>query len=145
LHSRLCWISDTAQKTLGRASKEAWNVILNPELQERSALPCDTGSERAVLEHEFPELDFKGLKEGWTSKDGTFGADDEAVENRAERVRRGLKRTVEALNERDVVVVTHGVFMKFLSEDQEIDLLKAGWKSFETGEDGKGSVALVPI
>lgn len=28
-----------------------------------------------------------------------------------------------------VVVVTHGVFMKFLAEDESIDLPKAGWEA----------------
>ncbi|KAN0102593.1 phosphoglycerate mutase-like protein [Hyaloscypha variabilis] len=132
----------------GKGIEGGAELILDPGLQERSALPCDTGSESAVLEREFPELDFSVLKEGWTRKEGGFGADDEAVEKRAEGVRRGLKDRVEALRggeRRDVVVVTHGVFMKFLSGDHSIDLPKAGWKTFSTAEDGKGGVVLVPI
>lgn len=40
---------------------------------------------------------------------------------------------------RNIVVVTHGVFMKFLSGDRTIDLPKAGWKAYAviTGDDDK--------
>lgn len=41
-----------------------------------------------------------------------------------------------------IVVVIYGVFMKFLIEDEIIDLLKVGWKDYYVGEvdkfDGKG-------
>ena len=61
-------------------------MILDPELHELSALPCDTCSERAVLEKEFPELE-----SGFWRKEGIYGAEEEAVERRAERVRRELR------------------------------------------------------
>jgi hypothetical protein len=61
-------------------------LILVPELHELSALPCDTCSERAVLEKEFPELEL-----GLWRKEGIYGAEEEAVERRAERVRRELR------------------------------------------------------
>ncbi|KAH8766233.1 hypothetical protein BGZ57DRAFT_900877 [Hyaloscypha finlandica] len=54
-------------------------LILDPELQELSALPCDSYSERAVLEKEFPELAFGILEEGWNGKEGICGGDEEAV------------------------------------------------------------------
>jgi hypothetical protein len=39
---------------------------------------------------------------------------------------------------KNIVVVTHGVFMKFLAEDETIELPKAGWKAFRVDgrEDG---------
>jgi hypothetical protein len=39
---------------------------------------------------------------------------------------------------RDIVIVKLGVFMKYLVGDPEIDLPKAGWKSYtvEEGEEG---------
>lgn len=123
-------------------------LILDPELQERSALRIDTGSGREVLEKEFPELEFGSLAEGWTIKEGAYAADDETAEKRAARVRSGLKERVKELGgkeRKDVVVATYGVFMKFLSEDQEIDLPKAGWETFTVGEDGKGGMVLIPI
>jgi hypothetical protein len=45
----------------------------------------------------------------------------------------------------DVVVITHGVFMKHLSGDQGIDLPKAGWKSYTIKEDEEGGGVLVPV
>ncbi|KAE9374105.1 phosphoglycerate mutase-like protein [Stipitochalara longipes BDJ] len=132
----------------GKGVEGGAELIFDPDLQERSALPCDTGSDRTVLEQEFPRLEFASLEEGWTSKEGVYGAGDEAVEKRAERARKGLRDRGKLLvgNERrDVVVVTHGVFMKFLSGDGQIDLPKAGWKSFSIEEDEKGDVVLLPI
>ena len=46
---------------------------------------------------------------------------------------------------KDVVVVTHGVFMKFLSGDPEIDLPKAGWMSYIVGRDNGGGIVLVLV
>ena len=45
---------------------------------------------------------------------------------------------------RDIVVVTHGVFMKYLSGDPAIDLPKAGWKS-STIEEGEGGGVFIPV
>ncbi|KAJ6436255.1 putative transcriptional regulatory protein [Purpureocillium lavendulum] len=36
-------------------------VIIDPDLQESSDLPCDTGSDRATLEQAFPHLDFSAF------------------------------------------------------------------------------------
>lgn len=123
-------------------------IVIDPLLQERSALGCDTGSDRAVLETAFPRLDFEGLGEAWPSKEGIFSADDEAVHERARRARRGLVELSEQLSnreKRDVVIVTHGVFMKFLTEEPEIDLPKAGWKSYTVQRDKEQGVKLVPV
>jgi broad specificity phosphatase PhoE len=129
----------------------AAKLILDPDLQERSDLPCDTGSDVAVLETRFPGLDYSPLSgEGsWHAKTGAYTADDEAVAARAERVRGKLLRLARELEasgseRRDVVVVTHGVFMKFLAEDETIDLPKAGWKAYEAEERGN-RVVLRPL
>ncbi|KAH7395519.1 histidine phosphatase superfamily [Cadophora sp. MPI-SDFR-AT-0126] len=126
-------------------------LILDPKLQERSAEPCDTGSSREVLEREFSELEFGLLEDGWTGKTGFYAVDDESVEERARKVRGELRDYVEDLGRRegqgerrDVVVVTHGVFMKFLVGDQGIDLPKAGWKTFHV-EEGETGWVLVPV
>lgn len=124
------------------------SLVIDPLLQERSALACDTGSDRAVLGKAFPRLNFEGLGKGWPSKDGIFAADDEVVHERAKRVRRGLVELSEQLNngeKRDIVIVTHGVFMKFLTEEPEIDLPKAGWKSYTVQKDKQQEVKLVPV
>ncbi|KAK4669083.1 uncharacterized protein QC764_700060 [Podospora pseudoanserina] len=146
------------------------NLILDPYLQERSDLPCDTGSPISVLKERFPsfpdgvwsslagnasELD----GDDWLEKKGDYAADDESVTKRAEKVRKILWNVAQniqqaqkeedkkAAEEREdlktsIVVVTHGVFMKFLTEDETIDLPKAGWKDYYVEEadkfDGKG-------
>jgi broad specificity phosphatase PhoE len=122
-------------------------LIVDPDLQERSELPCDTGSDCAVLEAAFPGVDFTMLGNNWQAKKGAYVADDVAVEERAKKVRTRLAKIVEELNnkeKKDIVVVTHGVFMKFLSGDLTIDLPKAGWSSYILGQDSTGNVILIP-
>jgi broad specificity phosphatase PhoE len=68
------------------------------------------------------------------------------VEERARKVRWHVKQRAVKLKgskKGDIVVVTHGVFIKFLVGDQEIDLPKAGFKSF-TVEEGEGGSVFVP-
>jgi hypothetical protein len=122
-------------------------LLLDPDLQERSALPVDTGSERAALEKVFPNLDFSTLPSSWPSKEGLYSADDDAVNARARKVRGDLRKRIAVLKDstRDIVVVTHGVFMKFLSGEPAINLPKAGWKTFTIEEDGHGSGVLIPV
>jgi broad specificity phosphatase PhoE len=123
-------------------------LTLVPDLQERSDLPCDTGSDRTALEKEFLNLGLVGLSEGWQVKTGLYAADDESVTLRAGRVRKKLGQLSAALSgneRRDIVVVTHGVFMKFLSGEADIDLPKAGWRSYTISNDEEGKVLLAPI
>ena len=112
-------------------------LILDPDLQERSDLPCDTGSELGTLRSRFPDLDISSLGEEWYVKEGAHAADDAAVAARARSVRRRLQSLADELVEggvpetkRDIVVVTHGVFMQFLAEDDTLDLPRAGWKAY---------------
>jgi broad specificity phosphatase PhoE len=128
-------------------------LIVDPDLQERSALPCDTGSDRATLEKNFPNLDFGFLGDEWYAKDGAYTADDVAVKARAKAVREKLCDLVGKLEQEgnfakgkgDVVVVTHGVFMKFLAEDETIDLPKAGWKAYKILKQDGGENTLLPV
>ncbi|KAL1841530.1 hypothetical protein VTJ49DRAFT_6959 [Mycothermus thermophilus] len=126
-------------------------LVLDPDLQERSDLPCDTGSEVEELRAKFPELEFGGLGEGWFVKEGPYAADDETVRKRAAGVRRRLKELADRLGaeggeRKDIVVVTHGVFMKFLAEDEGIDLPKAGWKAYRIeGRDGEDGPVIMSV
>jgi broad specificity phosphatase PhoE len=130
-------------------------LILDPDLQERSDLPCDTGSELGTLRSRFPDLTISSLGEEWYVKEGQHTADDAAVAARARSVRQRLQTLANDLAEggmpetkKDIVVVTHGVFMKFLAEDSTLDLPKAGWKAYmvsnRDGTDGAGPV-LIPV
>jgi broad specificity phosphatase PhoE len=124
-------------------------LLLEADLQERSDLPCDTGSSVEELTKAFPHLDFGGLDEAWPTKTGRYGPDDSDVRDRALRVKDLLEEWAERLkgeSRRNIVVVTHGVFMKFLTGDHDIDLPKAGWRSYELRkEDGDDRNVLLPI
>ncbi|KAL7914500.1 phosphoglycerate mutase family protein [Trichoderma velutinum] len=126
-------------------------LIIDRDLQERSDLPCDTGSERAILEKTFPNLDFTVLDTDWFVKTGTYAADDTSVILRARIFREKLWNITKSIqtdqpssSQRAIVVVTHGVFMQYLSQDMTIDLPKAGWKSFLIRKAPNGEVVLSP-
>lgn len=121
-------------------------LSLDPDLQERSNEPCDTGSSASELAKAFPSLSFDDLGEHWLKKSGRYASDDDAVRKRAEQMRKSLFETSKSLeNEerKDIVVVTHGVFMKFLTEDPDIDLPKAGWRIYTIKKQDSGKYVLV--
>jgi broad specificity phosphatase PhoE len=127
----------------GHGIESGATLILDPDLQERSALPCDTGSTRQDLEAAFPRLDVKHLAEGWQVKEGLYAPEDEAVSERAKRVRSRVAELSDHLKNqgrKHIVIVTHGVFMKFLSGDEDIDLPKAGWMSYTLEKHRSGIV-----
>lgn len=122
-------------------------LLLNADLQERSDLSCDTGSSVDELTNAFPHLDFDGLDESWPTKTDRYGPDDSAVRDRARRVTEMLENWAEKLRDddrKDIVVVTHGVFMKFLTGDDNIDLPKAGWRSYGLQKQDHEGKSLVP-
>ncbi|KAJ5781951.1 Histidine phosphatase superfamily clade-1 [Penicillium psychrosexuale] len=84
-------------------------LVIDPELQERSAFPCDTGSSRKVLEEAF-RIDFSALAENWHIKEGLYSPDDDAVKERANCVRSRVAEVVHNLKDkekRQVVVALH--------------------------------------
>lgn len=128
-------------------------LMIDRDLQERSDLPCDTGSERALLEEAFPNVDFNMLDEDWFLKTGLYAADEESVALRARIFREKLWNVVDSVqreqpittSRKAIVVVTHGVFMKYLSLDMNIDLPKAGWKTLRMNKLPNGEAILSPI
>ncbi|KAF5723839.1 phosphoglycerate mutase family [Fusarium mundagurra] len=134
-------------------NQEGARLIIDQDLQERSDLPCDTGSKRSALELAFPLLDFSVLAEDWYTKDGPYAADDSAVAARAKRFRERLRDTVQDIHgsqdvanmPKNVVVVTHGVFMKYICGDMTIDLPKAGWRTFAIADGVDGEAVLNPV
>jgi len=130
----------------GKGINGGATLSLNPDLQERSDLPCDTGSSASELAKAFPSLSFGDLGEEWLNKSGRYASDDHAVQERAERVRKSLFEIAGSLeNEKrkDIVVVTHGVFMKFLTGDEDIDLPKAGWRVYTVEKQDTGKYVLI--
>lgn len=101
-----------------------------PELQENTDLPCDTGSDKEVLEREFANqpIDLSLVQEGWNDKKGPWAPQSDAISERCKAARVWLR---ELAGENDqVVVVTHGSLLHTLTED---------WSDFDK-HTGKPSV-----
>jgi broad specificity phosphatase PhoE len=104
-------------------------VTALPELQETSNLPCDTGSAPSVLISEFASgkwagcVDFSLLEDNWTDKSlsSPYAPTKKALENRARTVRRWLRELgrggPDEGQDAEIVVVTHGGLLHFLTED----------------------------
>ncbi|TNY19668.1 histidine phosphatase superfamily [Rhodotorula diobovata] len=106
-----------------RLDKAGKPMVLLPELQEVNDLPCDTGSDRTILESdpEFASLDFTSLTPSpapphwdsapsWTSKQGIFNP--ERVTERARWVRRWVRERSES----KIVVVAHGDILRVITD-----------------------------
>lgn len=89
--------------------------IALPEVQETSDLPCDTGSNVAILKEKFKNkpVDLSLLSEDWDSKTGKWAPEQEAIERRCRDARQWLKTR----DEKAIVVVTHGGLLHYLTED----------------------------
>ncbi|KAJ5460861.1 uncharacterized protein N7458_002413 [Penicillium daleae] len=92
-------------------------LIALPDTQETSDVPCDTGSEPAVLQEEFAgkPVDLELVHEGWNNKDGRYAPTNRALKERARAARRWLK----ARPEKEIILVTHGGFLHYFTEDWE--------------------------
>lgn len=94
-------------------------VIVLPELQETSDLPCDTGSDVPEVEKEFAgkPVDLSTLQtpEGqrWNNKTGKYAPQSDAIQGRARDARKWLMSRPE----KDIVVVTHGGFLHYFTDD----------------------------
>ena len=90
-------------------------VIALPEAQEVSDLPCDTGSDLEILKKEMEgkPVDLSLVQDGWNNNKGKWAANADAIEARAKEVRQWLK----ARPEKEIVLVTHGGFLHFFTED----------------------------
>jgi broad specificity phosphatase PhoE len=117
-------------------------VAALPELQETSDLPCDTGSERSVLEEEFGSgrfagtLDLSLVKDGWNTKNGRWSPAASAIEARARDARiwlRNLAQSQSGDGDVDIVVVTHGGYLHYFTEDWEGNekFTGTGWENTE--------------
>ncbi len=90
-------------------------VIALPEVQETSDVPADTGSDIEVLREEMKgkPVDLSRVQEGWNSKTGKWAPDTDKLEERAREARRWLKSRPE----KEIVLVTHGHFLHYFTED----------------------------
>ncbi|KIW16042.1 hypothetical protein PV08_06093 [Exophiala spinifera] len=132
----------------------AWGVslILNPDLQEISDYPCNTGSAPADLLAEFPELksQIQSLPPKWFEKEGDWEPTDEAVIARKSRILKLLWITSQQLQSAtdaeqkkrsDIVVVTHEGIILTLVPNADIQL--ASYKTFTLSKDAQGKISLI--
>ncbi|ORY61514.1 histidine phosphatase superfamily [Pseudomassariella vexata] len=102
-------------------AKRGRKVIALPDAQEVSFLPCDVGLEREKLKEEFgDEVDLSLVHEGWNDKsiDSKYYPDAIKLESRAREVRLWLRNLVQsASDDSQVVLVTHGGILHFLTQD----------------------------
>lgn len=109
---------DTAMHSFKSAiEKRKLVVIALPELQETSDLPCDTGSSYEELAKAFAgkpvNLDLVKARPDWTSKKGEWAPWADSLHARAQKARQWLKQR----KEKHIVVVTHGGFLHYFTED----------------------------
>ena len=135
-------------------------IVALPELQETSDLPCDTGSPREKLEEEFDAdgaakgvVDLRLVEDGWNSKQGRWSPAAEAIEARARDARIWLRSLGERAMERgevnadgdvQIVVVTHGGYLHYFTEDWDgcerftgTGWANTEWRSYEFADTGK--------
>ena len=99
-------------------------IIALPELQETSDVPCDTGSDVSVLKQEVEDnslpVDLSLVGENWTDKHmGTkWAPSSSAIKARAAEAREWIREKAEGLDG-DVVLVSHGGFLHYFTEDWE--------------------------
>jgi hypothetical protein len=115
-----------------------------PELQETSNLPCDTGSSPSKLKDEFSSGRFAGtvdlelVTQDWANKTGRWSPASAAIEARARYARvylRNLAQEAARSSSEDVqiVVVTHGSYLHYFTEDWDGHTLftGTGWANTE--------------
>ncbi|KMP01098.1 hypothetical protein CIHG_01389 [Coccidioides immitis H538.4] len=93
-------------------------VIALPHVQETSDVPCDIGSDLEALAKEVREkdlpVDLSLVMEGWNDKtQSKWAPNAKAISARAREARQWLKSRPE----REIVMVSHGGFLHYFTED----------------------------
>lgn len=108
----------TSINVLGR--DDLFPILPLEALQEVSISPCDTGSNIDVLRSEFGDkVDLQNLSPHWEDKSqtGPNQPDLLKLEERARRARQAIRELADPESDDHLVVVTHGDFLHFLTED----------------------------
>lgn len=101
-------------------------VLALPEIQETPDLPCDTGSDPAKLQEEFGVGQWQGavdlslVHEGWNDKSANtkWTPSPNKIEMRAREARRWLRDLgMKCSGDAEIVVVTHGSFLHYFTQD----------------------------
>jgi len=133
-----------------------------PQLQERGNWPADTPSPPDTVKGLFPQLTplieeceqvVKNGGEPWWIHKGFYSTRPEHIRARGVWCRRFFYKRLEELDGKDLVVVTHGGFLKTLMENETHEWRNCGWKGFkpsafpneEPDGDDQDVVILEPI
>lgn len=131
-------------------SSKKLKVVANPLFQEWTDIPCDMPLSTSSLCQEFADapVDLSLLTGPWNVKAGLFAIDKDAIEGRAREARRWLSERKEG----NVVVVTHGGFVHYLTENWEgfDEMRGTGWenmeyRSYQMEQGGDGGMRLVEM
>ncbi|KAF2706222.1 phosphoglycerate mutase-like protein [Pleomassaria siparia CBS 279.74] len=120
----------TAALSFGRTlARNEVPFVLLPLLQEVSDSGSDTGSapdelKRGIselfandgIEFDLGKIDFGAVHEEWDSKTGIYAYTKEAISQRASDLRKYMFKRPET----NILVVTHGAFLHFLTEDWDV-------------------------
>lgn len=124
------------------------NIVALPEIQESSDFPCDTGSDPDQLTKEMTDkylpVDLSLVKEGWNVKklDTKWAPTSEALIKRAREARVYIRDRILDLQKGgekspEVVIVTHGGFLHYFTEDWE----DSGAYNGESSEPSSGFIS----
>ncbi|KAK8082249.1 phosphoglycerate mutase protein [Apiospora saccharicola] len=103
-HHGLKWLSD-----------EGVPVLLRAEWQETTGNPCDICTDIAVIEKEWPSLDFSQLDPVYPAKTGLYFPSEDALLKRARFAREWLFHRPE----KHIVIVTHSGFLQRVAKGQK--------------------------
>lgn len=107
-------------------------VVAMPGIQETSDMPCDIGSGVDALTREFAKypVDLRRVESGWNDKTAPKWAPRATpIKMRARETRQWLRER----KEKHIVVVTHGGFLPFLTEEwgESRGHVGVGWQNAE--------------
>jgi broad specificity phosphatase PhoE len=137
----------TALGGFGHLAEQGIPLTIYPDIQPRNSKNSDYGTDREVLETEFPALDFSVLNNVWPKRDGIYADEEPAIQESGKRIRKHLAELIqqsEGKEKRDIVLVTHGIVGHFLTGKRGIPWDRAGWLSFTVKKDDQGLYHLEP-
>lgn len=109
----------TAQLAFAPELGRGMTILAVPEAMEAGPDPSDTGSPASNLRKNFDSgvVDFHLLTEDWFVKAGINAPNDPHLRERARRLRHFLR----ARPEKNIVLVTHGLFAHYVTEHVDPD------------------------